>query len=75
VFIGEVVEAARVQSIIQRKAYGRRDAIDDAVVSYVVAGWCILVAGDGDGDGGARGVETGGVICGGVGGGSRTLLG
>ena len=38
VFIEDVVEAARVQSITQRKAYGRSDAIDDAVVSYVVEG-------------------------------------
>ena len=38
VFIGDVVEAASVHSITQRKAYGRSDAIDDGVVSYVVAG-------------------------------------
>ena len=37
VFI-EDVEAASVQSITQRKAYGRSDATDDGVVSYVVAG-------------------------------------
>ena len=39
VFFGDVVEAASVQSIItQRKGYRRSDAIDDGVVSYVVAG-------------------------------------
>ena len=37
VFIGDVVETARVQSITQRRAYGRKDATDDAVVSYVVS--------------------------------------
>jgi hypothetical protein len=38
VFIGDVVEAASVWSITQRKAYRRSDAIDDGVVSYIVAG-------------------------------------
>jgi len=63
----EDVEAASVQSITQRKAYGRRDAIDrDAVVSYVVVGRCVLVAGDG--------YEDVGGVGGGVGGGNRTLM-
>jgi hypothetical protein len=38
VFIEDVVKAASVQSMTQRKAYRRSDAIDDEVVSYVVAG-------------------------------------
>jgi hypothetical protein len=63
VFIGDVVDAARVQSITPRRAYGRKDAIDDATALCV----------RGDGCRGARGIEAGG-ICGGVGGGSRTLM-
>jgi hypothetical protein len=35
VLIGDVVEAARVQSITQRRAYGRKDAIDDATAVCV----------------------------------------
>ena len=63
VLIGDVVEAARVQSITQRRAYGRKDAIDDATAVCV----------RGVGAGGGRGIEAGGV-CGGVGGGSRTSM-
>jgi hypothetical protein len=55
-----------VQSIAQRKAYGRSHAIDDGVVSYVVLGWCVLVARDGDEDVGGEG--------GGAGDGNRTIL-
>ena len=44
----EDVEAASVQSMIQRNAYGRSEAIDDEVVSFGAgAGWCVLlVAGE-----------------------------
>ena len=59
VFI-EDVEAASVRSITQRKAYRMSDAIDDGVVSYVVVGWWVLVAGDGHEDVGGEGGGVGG---------------